>query len=218
MGAPAALNQDEGEDLTKTVSTRISLICLTAGLLLGAPVAARAQGFIIPYVGFDFGDDAQCPAIDSCEKKVRSWGVALGHMGSAFGFEEEFGYGKDFFGSAPGLSSSVFTIMNNVMLSPRLKVIRPYFLGGVGLIRTSVDVIDSPAGIAGAFAFGSGTDNNFGWDLGGGVILGTKHIGIRGDLRYFHTFDDVNIFGTDVALADRKLDFGRLSVGLYLGF
>jgi len=204
--------------LTKTVSTRLSLICLAAGLLLGAPAAAQAQSFIIPYAGFDFGDDAQCPAIDNCEKKARNFGVALGKMGSVFGFEEEFGYGKDFFGSAPGLSSSVFTIMNNVMLTPRLRIIRPYFLGGVGLIRTSVDVIDDPIGIAGAFAFGSGTHNNFGWDIGGGVILGSKHVGVRGDLRYFHTFDDVEVLGRDVPLADTKLDFGRLSVGLYLGF
>src|SRR4051812_36114450 len=61
----------QGEPLTKTVSTRITLIWLTAGLLLGVPAAARAQSFIIPYAGFDFGDDAQCPAIDNCEKKAR---------------------------------------------------------------------------------------------------------------------------------------------------
>jgi hypothetical protein len=196
----------------------LPLICLTAALLLGAPAVARAQSFLIPWAGFDFGDSAQCPAIDECEKKARSFGLALGHMGSAFGFEEEFGYGKDFFGSAPGLSSSVFTIMNNVMVTPRLRIIRPYFLGGIGLIRTSVDVIDTPAGIASAFAFGGGTNNNFGWDIGGGAILGSKNIGVRGDLRYFHTFNEVDVFGQSVALADKKLDFGRLSVGLYLGF
>jgi hypothetical protein len=197
---------------------RIPLICLAAVLFLTAPRAAHAQSFLIPFIGYDFGGDAQCPEISNCDNKGRSYGLALGHMGSAFGFEEEFGYGKDFFGSAPGLSSSVFTIMNNVMFTPRIKVIRPYFLGGVGLIRTSVDLIDTPGGIASAFAFGGGTNNNFGWDIGGGVIVGSKHVGVRGDLRYFHSFNEVNVFGQSVSLADQKLDYGRASVGLYLGF
>jgi hypothetical protein len=210
------LQHNRGTDLTKTVSARIPLICLTTALLLAAPEAAGAQSFLTPFIGFDFGGNAQCPEISNCDQKTRSYGLALGHMGSVFGFEEEFGYGKDFFGSAPGLSSSVFTIMNNVMLTPRLHPIRPYFLGGVGLIRTSVDVIDTPAGIAGAFAFGSGTNNNFGWDIGGGVIVGTKNVGVRGDLRYFHSFSDVDVFG--VSLANAKLDYGRATVGLYLGF
>jgi hypothetical protein len=205
--------------LTKTASTRISLICLAAVLFLAAPRTAHAQSFLVPFAGFDFGDSAECPAISECGTKARNFGLALGHMGAAFGFEEEFGYGKDFFGSAPGLSSSVFTIMNNVMVTPRLHPIRPYFLGGVGLIRTSVDVaVTTPGGIASAFAFGGGTNSNFGWDLGGGVIVGSQHIGVRGDLRYFKSFNEVDVFGQGVALANQKLDFGRFSLGLYLGF
>ena len=66
-----------------------------------------------------------------CEDKRLNAGVTLGAMGNVFGFEEEFAYAKDFFGSAPGLSSSVLTVMSNVMLIPNVGPVRPYALAGL---------------------------------------------------------------------------------------
>ena len=42
------------------------------------------------------------------------------------------------------------------------------------------------------------------------------HFGVRGDLRYFHAFQDLEILG--IPIADTKLDFGRLSGGVVFKF
>ncbi len=92
---------------------------------MGWAATSRAQGFISPLIGFNFGGDANCPNITGCEEKRLNFGVSLGKMGSVFGFEEEFAYAKDFFGSAPTLNSSVLTVMSNVMLVPKYRTDPP---------------------------------------------------------------------------------------------
>ena len=185
----------------------VSLIALT--LWLGAGGDARAEGFISPFVGYDFGGDASCPAVINCEDKRLNAGVTLGAMGSVFGFEEEFAYAKDFFGTAPGLKSSVLTVMSNVMLIPNIGPVRPYAVAGLGLVKTHVEL--SPSSVL------TTDNNNFGWDIGGGVmILFGKHIGVRGDLRYFHSFQDATIVGFD--FGGEKLDFGRASAAVVFKF
>jgi hypothetical protein len=60
-------------------------------------------------------------------------------------------------------------------------------------------------------------DNHFGWDLGGGLIvfLG-RHVGVRGNIRYFHAFQDLEILG--ISLDETKLDFGRAAGSLVFRF
>jgi len=41
-----------------------------------------------------------------------------------------------------------------------------------------------------------------------------RHLGVRGDLRHFHTLQDVNL----LIFQGQKLDFWRASVGLALAF
>jgi opacity protein-like surface antigen len=182
---------------------------LTLALIVGAPTHGRAQGFVSPFIGYDFGGDASCPQVTSCEDKKLNAGVSLGTMGSVLGFEEEFAYAKDFFGTAPGLSSSVLTLMSNAMIIPKIGPVRPYALAGLGLIKTHVEL--QPSSVL------SSTNNNLGWDVGGGVAaFFGAHAGVRGDIRYFHSFQDLNALG--FTLSDTKLDFGRASVGLVLAF
>lgn len=96
----------------------------TLALAFGLSTAARAQSFVSPLIGFDFGGDASCPNITDCTDKKLNAGVALGAMGTFFGAEEEFAYAKNFFGDAPGLSSSVLAVMSNVMLVPNIGPVR----------------------------------------------------------------------------------------------
>jgi len=185
----------------------IATVC-TAFLLLGSASAARAQGFISPFIGFNFGGDAGCPEISGCEDKNLNLGVGVGSMGNVFGAELEFGYARNFFGEVPGLSSNVLTLMGNAMLAPKFGPVRPFALAGVGLIKTHAELT------------GSGlleTDNNqFGWNVGGGLMaFFGEHVGVRGDIRYFHSFQDLPFFGS---LTDQKLDFGRASAGLVFKF
>jgi opacity protein-like surface antigen len=194
--------------MTNRFRIRLLPTVLTFVLAAGWAATARAQGFISPLLGFNFGGDANCPAITGCEDKRLNFGVSLGRMGSVFGFEEEFAYAKDFFGTAPTLNSSVLTVMSNVMLVPKIGPIRPYALAGLGLMKTKVEF--TPVALL-------TTDNNsFGWDLGGGVIVGGEHVGVRGDIRYFHSFQEQTIAG--FVLANPKLNFGRASIALMLMF
>src|SRR5438034_9905686 len=137
-----------------------SAIVLALGFTLGTAGMARAEGFISPLIGFNFGGDANCPNVQGCEDKRMNYGVSLGAAGSVFGFEEEFAYARDFFGTAPTLKSSVLTVMSNVMLAPKIGPVRPYLAVGVGLIKTHVDLTTT--------SILTSDNSNFGWDLGGG--------------------------------------------------
>jgi opacity protein-like surface antigen len=171
--------------------------------------AASAQGFISPLIGFDFGGDSGCPEISTCEDKNLNIGVGVGSLGNVIGSELEFGYARDFFGEIPNVSSSVLTLMGNVMLAPRFGPAQPYALVGLGLIKTNVDF--SAAGLL------ETSNNHFGWDVGGGLmIFFSDNVGIRGDLRYFHAFQDLEVLG--IGLGSTKLDFGRAGAGVIFRF
>jgi opacity protein-like surface antigen len=178
--------------------------------LIGATSDLRAQSFISPFIGFNFGGDSGCPEVTGCEEKRLNAGVAIGRMGSVLGFETEFGYAKNFFGdNEPAFESSVLTVMGNVMIVPDLGPVRPYALAGLGIIKSRVEFTPDSLLTSG--------NTDFGWDLGGGVfVFFGDHVGVRGDIRYFHSFEDLEILG--LPLSDTKLDFGRASGALVLKF
>lgn len=188
----------------------IARSALAALVLFAASSPASAQSFISPFIGYNFGGDAGCPEISNCEDKSRNLGVSFGSIGNVFGAELEFSYIDSFFGETPGLSSNVLTLMGNFMLAPKFGVIQPYGVVGLGLIKshaefTSAGLLDS-------------TNNDFGWDIGGGAIVYFgDHFGVRGDIRYFHAFQDLEILG--IGLVDGvKLDFGRASAAAVFKF
>jgi len=181
---------------------------LTIGVLALTSAPASAQGFISPFIGFNYGGDSGCPTATNCEDKHSNFGVSGGKLGAIGGGEFEFGYAKNFFGDAPGVDTSVLTLMGNVIVGPKFGFIRPFVLGGVGLIKSHVELT------AGSLLDSS---NNFGWDIGGGVmIMFGDHVGVRGDVRRFQSFQNQTILG--FSLADEKLSFNRATAGLVLGF
>ena len=86
--------------------------------------------------------------------------------------------------------------------------VRPYGLVGAGLMKSTSD-------------FGTGVaeidENDSTWSAGGGVLLffGTS-AGLRFDVRYFRTFDDLEILGVPIAQSPGKVDFTRGSLGFVL--
>ena len=85
---------------------------------------------------------------------------------------------------------------------------RPYALIGVGQIKARVESL-----LTGQ----ENTDNHFGWSVGWGLLVfPSRHIGVRGELRYFHAFQDLELVG--VSLADGKLDFSRAAAGVVFRF
>jgi opacity protein-like surface antigen len=186
--------------------------CLFLILALGActltPRPAAAQGFVSPFIGFDYGGDSGCPTASDCENKHSNLGVSGGKLGAIAGAEVEFAYARDFFGDTPGVDSSVLTLMTNGIVGPRIGIIRPFVLFGVGLIKSHVELD------AGSLLDSS---SDFGWNIGGGVMLMFgEHVGVRGDIRKFKSFQSISILGFD--LSEEKLTYNRASAGLVLAF
>src|SRR5262249_11557719 len=160
-----------------------------------------AQGFISPFMQSNFGGDTGCAGPPNCDNERVGYGVALGVMGDVLGFEEEVSYTPDFFGNVPGLTSSVMTLTSNLLVIPKVGPIRPYGEIGAGLIRSHIAT--TPVALIQA------DTNYFGWDVGGGVMVAVApHVGVRGDLRYFHSLQDWSLIG--IRLNGERLDFGRV--------
>jgi outer membrane protein with beta-barrel domain len=210
------------EFLNRLLSTAfmrlLPVTTLAIALVIGAAREARAQVFISPFFASSFGGNVGCqrwvvarPGVN-CVDGSNNFGVTVGAMWHFIGFEEEVAYRPDVLGNIPtiGLSSGVLTLMSNVMLAPEIGPVRPYVLGGIGLIHPRIT-----EGIS--FRRDDGIDGG-GWDVGGGVmVFFGKHVGVRGDIRYiraFQTLVDVN-----AVPGDGKLDFGpRANFGLVLKF
>lgn len=177
-------------------------------LVLSVSAPAHAQAFISPFIGYNFGGDAACPTVSDCDDKSVNLGVTFGNLNALIGFEEEFGYARDFFKGDDIDSSSILTLMSNVIVGPRIKMVRPYAVGGLGLMKARVKFTEG--------SLLTLDNNNLGWNLGGGVMMVFGHVGIRGDIRYFHGFNDLKVLG--VQLGDIQLDYGRAVAGLVLAY
>jgi Outer membrane protein beta-barrel domain len=188
---------------------------LALSLLLGllTPAVARADGMIVPFVGVNFAGSSGQEISDAIDAQRVDWGVSLAYMGGGvLGIEADIGYSPDFFGKTDLGGSSVLAATGNLLIGIPIGGqtgvgVRPYALVGLGVIRSKVDTFgDIPS-----------LDNSeLSWDFGGGVMFffGT-HVGLRGDLRYFRTFGDVEF---DIVDRPQTLEFGRASAGLILRF
>jgi opacity protein-like surface antigen len=191
---------------------RTVLALAVIGFVLMRPAPAWAQGYLVPNAGYDFGGDAgTCPSLfTDCSEKKTSYGVTAGALVmGVFGFEEDLAFAPDFFGKSTRFgSNSVLTLMSNLVLSIPAGPVRPYVAGGIGLMRTRLDL--ATAGLLANF-----TNNGFGYNFGGGVmVLLPHHVGVRGDLRYLRSASDITIAG--IALSNTHLNFTRVSVGLVI--
>jgi opacity protein-like surface antigen len=195
---------------------RKSLIISALTLAL-VPATANAQGwFFTPFVGANFGGNANFEDFDDVDDEVEKridFGATLGYNPNVVGFEIDFGWSPNFFEDTVGNAnfefgdSNVTTLMANVLVSaPPGRGVRPYGSGGLGLIRSSVSGIGN--------FFDDVTRNDLGVNIGGGVNgQFTENVGIRGDLRYFRSLeDDENDDDFDLGLSD--FDFWRGTVGV----
>jgi len=187
---------------------------LGLALLVGivTPAAARADGMIIPFYGVNFGGNSGQEISNAIDAKRFDWGVSLAYMGAGvLGIEADIARSPDFYGRTDVGGSSVLTGTGNLLLGVPIGGqkgvgFRPYALVGLGVVRSKVD----------AFSDVLSLDNSKpAWDFGGGAMFFFgSNVGLRGDIRYFRTFGDVNF---DV-LRTGRLDFTRASAGLILRF
>ena len=194
--------------LQQTPIRRFGLAAGAAVWSMVLPCAAQAQGFISPSLGYNFGGDAGCRSATDCRDKNWNWGGSMGALGSVVGFEAELTYEGEFTGDRPN-RTSVTTLMGNFMLAPKISIVQPYGLVGIGAIRTGAEAT-------------SGTrdsETQAGWTLGGGLLLFVhKHVGLKGDVRYYHSFEALDLLGIDLGRDNNKVDFGRAGFGLLFKF
>jgi opacity protein-like surface antigen len=190
----------------------IRIALLGSVILLLVPAAASAQAYLTAFVGGNFGGDSGVSLDESISDTSKlDFGARLGAMSRGiFGGEIDVGYTPDFYGQGTIFdSSSVLTVMGNVLVGVPSGPVRPYVLGGIGLIRRTV-----------TYAPGEGqasvTDSRAAYSLGGGVnFFVSQNIGINADLRYFRNFSTGNAV---LDLPDEKFNYMRGSVGITFRF
>jgi opacity protein-like surface antigen len=183
-----------------------ALIVTGAAALVFAPMQARADGYISPWLGTAFGSD-----IDNGRT---TFGISAGAMGAGVvGGEVDFGYNPSFFGSKNDFgNNTVINLMGNLIVGipiggTRGAGVRPYATGGIGLLRTQID--------RGTLTQVQSSNNMLGWNAGAGVMgYFTDHIGVRGDVRYLRGFEDTNTGITTIDLRGGQLHFWRASLGV----
>ena len=189
----------------------IRTLALLGSMLLFIHASASAQGYVTAFVGGNFGGDSGVSLDQSISDTSRlAFGARLGAGGGIFGGEIDLGYTPDFYGKGTIFdSSSMLTVIGNVVISFPLGPVRPYVLGGIGLVRRTVDYAQSQAQ-------GSVTDSQAAYSLGGGVnFFVSQHVGINADLRYFRNFSTGNAV---LDLPNERFSFARGSVGITVRF
>jgi len=187
---------------------------VVCGCLCLQPARAAADWLITPFLGLKL--DGQTTLVDldqaaGAPKMTIGGSVAL--LGDGIvGLEGDFGFTPGFFDSnsrgALVAHSNVMTLTGNVLLAAPAGLtresLRPYILGGLGLMRASID------DVTGVFPL---RPNFLALAIGGGAIGGlTERTSVRFDLRRFQnlTTDPNRVMG----FGRSRLSFWRADVGL----
>jgi opacity protein-like surface antigen len=194
-----------------------SVYAATAALvILFAPRGAAAQQpsfFISPFV-----DTTLTSPSGSGGSSKAGFGVSFGTVGRIIGAETEITYHPQIIDNdANALAKShVLTFAENILIGPTIGRVKPYGTIGGGDLHLNFTSLSSVAGTTPE----SISNNYFTLDYGGGVAyFFNKHVGARGDLRYYRAyglnFDELESSG---GLKFNKFDFWRASIGAEFTF
>jgi outer membrane protein with beta-barrel domain len=184
---------------------RVAKFCVLAAVIaLAAPTSARAEGYVSPWTGVQFGSDVA--------NGRGGFGVNAGGMGAGIiGGEVGFGFSPSFFGTKTDFgNNTVLDLMGNIIVGVPIggthgAGFRPYFTGGLGLIRTQID--------GGNVFRVASSANHFGGNLGAGAMgYFNDHVGLRGEVRYQRTLTGDVVNGLDLG----GFDFWRASIGVVI--
>lgn len=203
----------------KRVTSIQTAVLMTVALAAGA-TTARADGYIAPFAGVNFGGAAGQTLQQAQDKgRIGTWGLDIGGMsGGIFGAELDIAYTKNFFGQGGSVSdNNLLTVMPALIIGipvggQRGPSIRPYATAGMGLIRRNLD-------FGGTQVF-KGGNNDLGYTLGAGVMgFVATHFGIRADYHYFRNVKVDEAFNLGNLSIDRgTFNYSRASVGAVFKF
>ena len=197
---------------------------LTAGitglLLFLSSGTARADVLLTPFVGANVSGSAVSPLADFVGEPSRTtFGGSLALMsGGVFGIEADVGYTPRFFGADLELGGIPISLARNNVLTAMVNLtagvpiegrggagIRPYAVGGVGLIRQQ---LSAAAGLLNYDA------NDVGYNVGGGVVVFlSRNVGIRGDVRHFRSIGGNPVIDL-IDLQPGAFNYTRATVGV----
>jgi hypothetical protein len=183
---------------------------LVLGLVVPSTAGAQTEWQIRPFGSLTFGGATTLNDLDHASGKLKvAFGVGAGLLGEVFGFDVDFGHSPGFFeaGGAELVSqSSVTTFTGNVIVGvPRSATeftLRPYFVGGFGVMRAhSLDSFSALAVNMTSPAI----------NLGGGVFGAlSDRTGLSWELRYFRSVGETQPRGQSTA--PERLSFWRANM------
>lgn len=190
------------------------LLIFTALMMTLSAFTAEAQWVVTPYLGVDVAGDV--------ETGKGGPGGSFGYAGGRIGFEFDVMRHAHFFkdaeispvdpaappnctgmaGPCSDIDTDAISFMGNIVVPLRMArppKLRPYVLGGLGLIRAWTNEMDRQ-------------QNDFAFTAGGGVIYSlSQRFGMRGDLRYIRARVG-DIKSSDVYAKD--YGFWRAAIGV----
>jgi hypothetical protein len=196
------------------VSRRIVVLGFAAAFAL--PATAAADWLLSPYVGLQFAPDTNLlVGFAGNDESKFTFGSSIGVLTDGMiGVEADIAFVPGFFESVSITQGSrIITVMGNVIVAAPLGAtqygLRPYFVGGAGLLHANgksdfslEDVIQS---------------NVLGMNVGGGAIGPiSPRSSLRFDVRYIRNLssDDSQTFGG----GRLKISFWRATAGLAFRF
>lgn len=199
------------------------LLAAVAVVSMLTAAEARAEGFVVPFIGINFGGDTgRSFDVDFDTEEIEedinraAFGAVVGYMGGGiFGAELDVAYTRNFFGSGPSVEgNSLLTVMPAFIVGIPIGGqsgggFRPYGFAGAGIIRRDLDIQN----------FEVFDDTDMAYTFGGGVmVFFSDLVGIRAEYRYLRNFevDTITFNGVDV---DRgTFNYSRASFGVIFRF
>lgn len=192
------------------------MLALAAGLCCAFPSAAAADWLITPFIGTAFGGDTNFVVLARGVPKKFTFGGSVALLSDrVLGLEFDFAHSPHFF--EPDLErlvtgSHVTTLTGSVIAAVPLAVtqesLRPYVVGGIGVIHASVE------DFVGVFSV---HDNLLAMSIGGGAIgLVSNRTGLRFEIRQFKNLRREPNPAT--ATGSARISFWRATAGVVIRY
>jgi hypothetical protein len=180
---------------------------------------ASAEWQMKPFIGATFaGSSTYTLDLDGSTAKHPVVGISGTLLGEVLGVEAEVCHARGFFEtdgpySQLVLSSSATTLTGNVVVAlPRRLAeykLRPYFVGGGGLMRARIDDAKSLLPVS---------SNLASWDMGVGVTgFLSDRFGVSWDVRYFRSVGG-NDQGAGLSTGPEQVSFWRANMALAIRY
>ena len=199
-----------------------SLVLITS---VAAPSKASADWLLTPFVGWNWGGTANLINGDDFDDEFEQkamFGASLGMDGRGSHSASKWTSGsrrislrtRAVQATSNSRDSNLTTVMGNLLIGVPIGGqhgvgFRPYAVGGVGIVKSDI-------GSSGDLFNVDSTD--WGFNVGAGAMFFfSDNVGIRGDVRYFRSFEDVEPID-DFNIGFANFRFWRGTLGVTIRF